>query len=79
MGLTFRELRIGNPCRFDIGLSGAAQHRIAVTQRRVHAPARAYLERKQSEGKSRREALRCLKRQLVRTVYTTLKSEPLLT
>jgi transposase len=56
-----------------------ALHRIAVTQGRVHPPARAYLERKQSEGKSRREALRCLKRQLARTVYTTLKSEPSLT
>jgi transposase len=56
-----------------------ALHRIAVTQGRVHPPARAYLERKQSEGKSRREALRCLKRQLARTVYTTIKSEPLLT
>ena len=56
-----------------------ALHRIAVTQGRVHPPARAYLERKQAEGKSRREALRCLKRQLARTVYTTLKSEALLT
>jgi transposase len=56
-----------------------ALHRIAVTQGRVHGPAKAYLERKQNEGKSRREALRCLKRQLARTVYTTLKSEPLLT
>lgn len=56
-----------------------ALHRIAVTQGRVHAPARAYLERKQSEGKTRREAIRCLKRHLARTVYTTLKSEPLLT
>jgi transposase len=56
-----------------------ALHRIAVTQGRVHPPAKAYLERKQSEGKSRREALRCLKRQLARSVYTTLKSEPLLT
>jgi transposase len=56
-----------------------ALHRIAVTQGRVHPPARAYLERKQSEGKTRREAIRCLKRQLARTVYTTLKSEPLLT
>jgi hypothetical protein len=34
---------------------------------------------KQSEGKTRREAIRCLKRQLARTVYTTLKNEPLLT
>jgi transposase len=56
-----------------------ALHRIAITQARVHPPARAYLERKQSEGKSRREALRCLKRQLARTVYTTLKSESALT
>jgi transposase len=56
-----------------------ALHRIAVTQGRVHAPARAYLERKQSEGKTRREAIRCLKRQLARTVYNTLKNEPLLT
>jgi transposase len=56
-----------------------ALHRIAITQGRVHAPARAYLERKQSEGKSRREAIRCLKRQLARTVYTTLKTESALT
>ena len=53
-----------------------ALHRIAVTQGRVHGPAKSYLERKQAEGKSRREALRCLKRQLARTVYTTLKNEP---
>jgi transposase len=56
-----------------------ALHRIAVTQARVHPPARAYLERKQAEGKSRREAIRCLKRQLARTVYTTLRTSPLLT
>ncbi|MGZ4392954.1 MAG: transposase [Gaiellaceae bacterium] len=56
-----------------------ALHRIAITQARAHPPARAYLERKQAEGKSRREALRCLKRQLARTVYTTLKNEPRLT
>jgi transposase len=56
-----------------------ALHRIAITQGRTHAPARAYLERKRAEGKSRREAIRCLKRQLARTVYTTLKSESALT
>ena len=50
-----------------------ALHRIAVTQARMHPPARAYLERKQVEGKSRREALRCLKRHLARTVYRTLQ------
>jgi transposase len=56
-----------------------ALHRIAITQGRVHAPARAYLERKQNEGKTRREAIRCLKRQLARTVYSTLKAESALT
>lgn len=56
-----------------------ALHRIAITQGRVHAPARVYLERKQAKGKSRREAIRCLKRQLARTVYTTLNAEPALT
>src|SRR5215207_4268064 len=56
-----------------------ALHRIAITQARMHQPARVYLARKQADGKSRREALRCLKRQLARTVYTTLKNEPPLT
>jgi transposase len=56
-----------------------ALHRIAITQGRVHPPARAYLDRKHAEGKSRREAIRCLKRQLVRIVYTTLKNGPPLT
>lgn len=50
-----------------------ALHRIAVTQGRVHEPARRYLARKQAEGKSRMEALRCLKRQLARTVLRALR------
>jgi transposase len=53
-----------------------ALYRIAITQARYHPPARAYLERKQAEGKSRREAIRCLKRQLVRVVFNTLKASP---
>jgi transposase len=57
----------------------AALYRIAITQARYHAPARDYLERKRSEGKSRREALRCLKRLLVRVVFQTLKTSPALT
>lgn len=51
----------------------AALHRIAVTQMRIHEPARTYIERKMSEGKSKREAMRCLKRQLVRVVFNTMK------
>jgi transposase len=49
-----------------------ALHRIAVTQGRVHQPARDYLARKQAEGKSRIEAIRCLKRHLARRVWRLL-------
>ena len=83
-GVAPLEASSGNHRRHRLDRGGNRQlncalHRIAITQARVHAPARAYLERKQGEGKSRREALRCLKRLLARTVYTTLKSEALLT
>ena len=57
----------------------AALYRIAITQSRYYPAARAYLERKQAEGKSKREAIRCLKRLLVRTVFNTLKASPTLT
>jgi transposase len=57
----------------------AAFYRIAITQARIHPAARGYLERKQAEGKSRREAIRCLKRQLARVVFNTLKASPALT
>jgi transposase len=57
----------------------AALHRIAITQARIHPGARAYLERKRAEGKSWREAIRCLKRLLVRVVFNTLKTSPALT
>ncbi len=40
---------------------------------------KAYLERKRAEGKSRRDALGCLKRYLARTVYDYLEQERRLT
>jgi transposase len=49
-----------------------ALHRIAVCQGRVHPPAQEFLARKQAEGKSRLEALRCLKRHLARRVWRLL-------
>jgi len=57
----------------------AALYRIAITQARYHPAARDYLERKRAEGKSRRDAIRCLKRLLVRVVFNTLKASPALT
>jgi transposase len=49
-----------------------AFHRIAIYQARACPEARRYLERKQAEGKTRREALRCLKRQICRRTYNLL-------
>jgi transposase len=57
----------------------SALYRMAITQARFHPAARAYLERKKAEGKSRRESIRCLKRLLVRVVFNTLKTSPALT
>ena len=50
-----------------------ALHTIALAQATHHAPARAYIERKRAEGKTWREAIRALKRQLVRTVFRLLE------
>jgi transposase len=50
----------------------AALHRIAIVQGRVDPDARSYLARKQTEGKSRREAVRCLKRFIARRVWNLL-------
>jgi transposase len=75
------EASSGARCRHRLSRRGNRQlncafHRIAVTQARMHPAARAYLERKRSEGKSTREALRCLKRHLVRSVWRTLTTLP---
>jgi transposase len=47
----------------------ALLYRIAITQATHSAQARAYLARREAGGKSRREALRALKRHLVRRVW----------
>ena len=51
----------------------ATLHRIAVTRSRCHPETRSYLDRKRAEGKSTREALRCLKRHLARRVWHLLQ------
>lgn len=47
----------------------AVVHRIALTQVRSLPAAKAYVERRQREGKSKREALRALKRYLIRAIW----------
>jgi transposase len=49
-----------------------ALHRYAVNRARRDPATAAYLARKQAEGKTRMEALRCLKRQLARRVHKLL-------
>ncbi|MCA1699090.1 MAG: transposase [Actinobacteria bacterium] len=51
-----------------------ALHRLAVSKGRLDPDTAAYLARKQAEGKSRREALRCLKRYLARRVWRLLQA-----
>jgi transposase len=50
-----------------------ALHFIAIVQARTYPPARAYVTRRQAEGKTWREALRCLKRHLADVVYRTMR------
>ncbi|MGO0574813.1 IS110 family transposase [Ornithinimicrobium panacihumi] len=53
-----------------------ALHRIAITQVRLKGSlGQAYYEKKKAEGMSNREALRCLKRRLVRTVFNLLTTD----
>ena len=49
-----------------------ALHTIAITRARLDPDTRAYIQRKLAEGKTRREAIRCLKRHLARRFYRLL-------
>jgi transposase len=53
-----------------------ALHAIALAQAWHHPPARAFIARKRSEGKTWREALRALKRHLARVVFRILARPP---
>jgi transposase len=68
----------GQTIRYRLDRSGDRQlnralHMILVTRRRTHPPTIAYIERRVREGKSRREATRCLKRYLARNLYRLLE------
>ena len=52
-----------------------ALYTIAITQIRGDTEGRAYYERKRAAGKTRREALRCLKRRLSDIVFTTMRHD----
>jgi transposase len=50
-----------------------AIHRIALTRARCHPETQDYLARKRAEGKTRLEAMRCLKRHLTRRIWHLLQ------
>jgi transposase len=69
----------GNTSRHRLDPGGnrqinAALHRIAVTRARCHPETQDYLTRKKSEGKTTREAIRCLKRHLARRIWHLLQA-----
>jgi transposase len=68
----------GQTVRYRLDRSGDRQlnralHMILVTRRRTHPPTIAYINRRTQEGKTRREATRCLKRYLARSLYRQLE------
>src|SRR3954447_6119442 len=54
----------------------ATIHRIAVTRLRCHPETQDYIARKRAEGKSTKEAIRCLKRPLTRRLWHLLQTDP---
>ncbi len=68
----------GQTIRYRLDRSGdrklnRALHMILVTRKRTHPATIAYIERRLQEGKTRREASRCLKRYLARSLYRLLE------
>ena len=67
----------GNNTRYRLNRGGnrqtnAAIHRIAITQLRIYPPAQELITKQMSNGKTKREALRVLKRRLSDVAYRTM-------
>jgi transposase len=75
------EVSSGNRKTYRLSLRGNrrashALHMAAITQiRHPHSDGRAYYERKVAEGKTHKEALRCLKRRISDAVYARLQTD----
>ena len=74
------EVSSGDVVRHRLSRAGDRQlnyclHVMALTQIRQATPGRAYYLRKRSEGKSRKEAMRCLKRRLSDVIYRQLQRD----
>jgi hypothetical protein len=62
----FRLNRGGNP------QANAAFYRLAIVRTRSHEPTLAYVKKRTKDGKSKSEINRCLKRDIVREIYSQL-------
>jgi transposase len=74
----------GNTTRHRLNRGGDRQintaiHMIALTRSQHHPETKAYIARRISEGKTKREAMRSLKRHLSRHLYKQLTTPPLTT
>jgi transposase len=74
----------GQTTRYRLSRGGDRQLNRAlhtvILHRRLHDPAtRDYIARRVAEGKTRRDAVRCLKRYLARHLYRVLNREPVMT
>lgn len=67
----------GKTQRFRLNRGGnrqanAALYRVAIVRMRSHEPTLAYVKKRTKEGKSKSEIIRCLKRYIVREIYSQL-------
>jgi hypothetical protein len=74
----------GQLIRYRLDRSGDRQlnralHMILTTRRRWHQPTIEYIARRRHDGKTTREASRCLKRYLARNLYRLLENPPVTT
>jgi transposase len=74
----------GQTIRYRLDRSGDRKlnrtlHLILLTRKRSHGPTIHYIQRRLQEGKTRREATRCLKRYLARNLYRMLENPPAMT
>jgi len=54
----------------------AAIYRTVIVRMQHHEPTKAYVTRRTTEGKSKRDIIRCLKRYVIREVYQLIKVNP---
>lgn len=67
----------GKTHRFRLNRGGnrqanAALYRVAIVRMRNHPPTRAYVQKRTRDGKSKSEIIRCLKRYIVREIFSQL-------